>query len=193
MTSLSRRPETSFVANGVRWRSLSVASTGSRWKRLPREATSRSTFARDTSTLSGTTKPDRCTRPARLMALSMSGVAPSSFGVTTMRAPGPATSVIGRANRCLTRLRASVTVRPPTSVPPTFTPATITFGCVRRGRCRRGGRRRGASSWPRSSSARSSSSSSPSSSRRPRLHPVQSQGEARRSLRQRRRTREQQS
>ena len=58
----------------------------------------------------------------------MSGVAPSSFGVTVTRAPGPATSVSGRAKRCFTRSRASVTVSPPTSVPPTFTPATITFG-----------------------------------------------------------------
>src|SRR6188472_2901848 len=63
------------------------------------------------------------------MAFSRSGVAPSSFGVTTTRAPLPATSVSGRAKRCFTRSRASVTVRPPTSVPPTFTPATMTFGC----------------------------------------------------------------
>ena len=63
-TSLSRRPGTSLVAKGVRLRSLSVASTGSRWKRLPRDATRRSTFGRETSTSSGTTYPGRLTRAA---------------------------------------------------------------------------------------------------------------------------------
>ena len=91
-TSLSRRPGTSFVAKGVRLRSLSVASTGSRWKRLPSDATRRSTFGRgDVDLRAARRSPARLTRAAscdRLARRRVSRRAPS--GVTTIAGAGAA-------------------------------------------------------------------------------------------------------